>query len=76
MTPKETPSLEVLAERQEELRREVRGHDRTLYNDGFGIKKKVDLMWEWYLSRKRIETALIVALMLNFVASLWNLLKG
>ena len=61
----------------EEIRREVKTHNRVLFgNSSPGLIEKVTLIWDWYLARRKMEAAIFILLVGNFLLSIAGLLRS
>lgn len=61
----------------EETRREVKTHNRVLFGNGSpGLIEKVTLIWDWYLARRKMEAAIFILLVGNFLLSIAGLLRS
>lgn len=59
----------------EEIRREAKLHQRVLFGNGSpGLIEKVTLIWDWYLARRKMEAAIVLLLVGNFLLSVVNLI--
>lgn len=64
---------EVVTSKLETIERKLESLDRVLYNGGYGIVSKVEIMWEKYLFSRKVEAAIIILLLGNLLVNIANL---